>query len=251
MGTDGADGVEEAEAYGSAGDVRGLLRAMESTDPDVREEAMDWLATATYSDDDLAVATAGAVPELARLALEGPGHRVDLLTYPQGEAVDVPGLVHRRSLRLPVGRVKAGPSLAKLLLDLLGRAAVGLEGKVVHAGPSSEFPLDGDKAAAVVRPLPWLAAHAVNRPPWLNGAVDDPRSGTSPRRGLLATKRTSRRSMLVDSAHAVAPSRRSIQCSSGSAWRSAHESSDSHLESSFGSQLGSFRLRHTSIAYTG
>jgi glycosyltransferase involved in cell wall biosynthesis len=51
-------------------------------------------------------------------ALTGAGHRVDLLTYPQGEAVDIPGLVHRRSLRLPVGRVKAGPSLAKMLLDV-------------------------------------------------------------------------------------------------------------------------------------
>jgi glycosyltransferase involved in cell wall biosynthesis len=51
-------------------------------------------------------------------ALVGAGHRVDLLTYPQGEAVEVPGLVHRRSLRLPVGRVKAGPSLAKMLLDV-------------------------------------------------------------------------------------------------------------------------------------
>jgi hypothetical protein len=51
-------------------------------------------------------------------ALTAAGHRVELLTYPQGEAVDVPGLVHRRSLRLPVGRVKAGPSIAKLLLDV-------------------------------------------------------------------------------------------------------------------------------------
>src|SRR3989442_7891945 len=51
-------------------------------------------------------------------ALVGLGHRVDLLTYPQGESVDVPGLVHRRSLRLPVRRVKAVPSLAKLLLDV-------------------------------------------------------------------------------------------------------------------------------------
>ena len=58
-----------------------------------------------------------AVLAMAR-ALVGLGHRVDLLTYPQGEAVDVPGLVHRRSLRLPVGRVKAGPTLAKLLLDV-------------------------------------------------------------------------------------------------------------------------------------
>lgn len=51
-------------------------------------------------------------------ALTGLGHSVDLLTFPQGEAVALPGLTHRRSLRLPVGRVKAGPSLAKLLLDV-------------------------------------------------------------------------------------------------------------------------------------
>jgi glycosyltransferase involved in cell wall biosynthesis len=51
-------------------------------------------------------------------ALAELGHRVDLLTYPQGDPVDVPGLVHRRSLRLPVGRVRAGASLAKLLLDV-------------------------------------------------------------------------------------------------------------------------------------
>jgi glycosyltransferase involved in cell wall biosynthesis len=51
-------------------------------------------------------------------ALTGLGHHVELLTYPQGEGVDVAGLVHRRSMRLPVGRVKAGPSLAKLLLDI-------------------------------------------------------------------------------------------------------------------------------------
>jgi glycosyltransferase involved in cell wall biosynthesis len=46
------------------------------------------------------------------------GHEVELLSFPQGQDVALPGLVHRRSLRLPVGRVKAGPSLAKLLLDL-------------------------------------------------------------------------------------------------------------------------------------
>jgi len=58
-----------------------------------------------------------AVLALVR-ALVGLGHHVELLTYPQGEPVDVPGLVHRRSLSLPVGHVKAGPSLAKLLLDV-------------------------------------------------------------------------------------------------------------------------------------
>jgi glycosyltransferase involved in cell wall biosynthesis len=51
-------------------------------------------------------------------ALHEIGHRVELLTYPQGEPVEVPGLVHRRSLPLPVGRVRAGASLAKLLLDV-------------------------------------------------------------------------------------------------------------------------------------
>jgi len=51
-------------------------------------------------------------------ALTSLGHAVDLLSYPQGAAVDVPGLTHRRSLGLPVGHVKAGPSLAKLLLDV-------------------------------------------------------------------------------------------------------------------------------------
>lgn len=51
-------------------------------------------------------------------ALTELGHQVELLTFPQGADVEMPGLVHRRSLRLPVGRVKAGPSLAKLLLDV-------------------------------------------------------------------------------------------------------------------------------------
>jgi glycosyltransferase involved in cell wall biosynthesis len=51
-------------------------------------------------------------------ALTDLGQRVDLLTYPQGEDVDVPNLRHFRSLKLPVGRVRAGPSLPKLLLDV-------------------------------------------------------------------------------------------------------------------------------------
>ena len=51
-------------------------------------------------------------------ALTGLGHAVDLLTYPRGADVEVKGLRHRRSLPLPVGRVRPGPSLAKLALDL-------------------------------------------------------------------------------------------------------------------------------------
>jgi glycosyltransferase involved in cell wall biosynthesis len=71
-------------------------------------------------------------------ALAESGHHVELITYPQGDAVSVPGLVHRRSMRLPVGRVRAGPSLAKLVLDVpfllqaVWRLAVG-RFDVVHA----------------------------------------------------------------------------------------------------------------------
>ena len=51
-------------------------------------------------------------------ALGGLGHQVDLLSFPQGQDVPVPGVRQLRSLRLPVGRVRAGASLAKLLLDV-------------------------------------------------------------------------------------------------------------------------------------
>jgi glycosyltransferase involved in cell wall biosynthesis len=46
------------------------------------------------------------------------GHEVDLLTFPQGEPAPTDRVRHLRSLRLPVGRVKAGPSLAKIVLDV-------------------------------------------------------------------------------------------------------------------------------------
>jgi glycosyltransferase involved in cell wall biosynthesis len=58
-----------------------------------------------------------AVLHLVRTLAE-LGHRVDLLTFPQGEPVAVPGVRHLRSLRLPVGKVKAGPSFAKMALDV-------------------------------------------------------------------------------------------------------------------------------------
>ncbi|MCG6927352.1 MAG: glycosyltransferase family 4 protein [Acidobacteria bacterium] len=51
-------------------------------------------------------------------ALGTLGHQVDLLTFPQGEPSPVEGVRHLRSLRLPVGRVKAGASVAKMLLDV-------------------------------------------------------------------------------------------------------------------------------------
>ena len=71
-------------------------------------------------------------------ALAAQGHEVELLTYAQGDDVVLAGVRHRRSLSLPVGRVRAGPSLAKLLLDIpfMARAwwrmAVG-RFDVVHA----------------------------------------------------------------------------------------------------------------------
>ena len=51
-------------------------------------------------------------------ALAGLGHQVDLLTFPQGEPAPSEGVRHLRSPRLPVGRVKAGPSIAKMALDV-------------------------------------------------------------------------------------------------------------------------------------
>jgi glycosyltransferase involved in cell wall biosynthesis len=78
-----------------------------------------------------------AVLHLTR-ALAALGHEVDLLTFPQGEAAPVEGVRHLRSLRLPVGRVKAGPSVAKLVLDVpfvaeaVARLALGRY-DVVHA----------------------------------------------------------------------------------------------------------------------
>jgi glycosyltransferase involved in cell wall biosynthesis len=82
-------------------------------------------------------------------ALTGLGHQVDLLSYPQGEAVEVSGLRHHRSLPLPVGRVPPGPSLAKLALDVpfLFEAAIRIAlGRydVVHAV---------EEAAHLVAPL--------------------------------------------------------------------------------------------------
>jgi glycosyltransferase involved in cell wall biosynthesis len=53
-------------------------------------------------------------------ALTALGHQVDLVTYPFGQAVTMPGLRVFRSLRPPFVRsVKIGPSLAKIPLDAL------------------------------------------------------------------------------------------------------------------------------------
>ncbi|HJZ76783.1 MAG TPA: glycosyltransferase family 4 protein [Vicinamibacterales bacterium] len=53
-------------------------------------------------------------------ALTALGHQVDLVTYPFGQRVSMPGLRVFRSPRPPfVRRVKVGPSLAKIPLDAL------------------------------------------------------------------------------------------------------------------------------------
>jgi glycosyltransferase involved in cell wall biosynthesis len=53
-------------------------------------------------------------------ALTALGHQVDLVTYPFGQNVSIPGLRVFRSLRPPFLRgVKIGPSLAKIPLDAL------------------------------------------------------------------------------------------------------------------------------------
>ena len=53
-------------------------------------------------------------------ALAAVGHEVDLLTFPQGQPHPIEGVRHLRSLALPVGRVKAGPSFAKMVLQKTG-----------------------------------------------------------------------------------------------------------------------------------
>src|SRR4026209_1321775 len=53
-------------------------------------------------------------------ALTALGHEVDLVTYPFGQTVTMPGLRIFRSLKPPFLRgVKIGPSFAKLPLDAL------------------------------------------------------------------------------------------------------------------------------------
>ena len=85
-------------------------------------------------------------------ALTELGHEIDLLTFPQGEPVALPGLTHHRSLRLPVGRVRPGASFAKLLLDVPFAIEAGLRlfftrYDAVHAV---------EEAAHLIAPWAWL-----------------------------------------------------------------------------------------------
>ncbi|MFI5792039.1 HEAT repeat domain-containing protein [Streptomyces sp. NPDC051677] len=80
MGSDGAERPGSVYAFGLARDVPALMRALESGDTAEREEALDWLGSAIWrGEEEFHTATARAVPRLARLAVELPGHRTGLL----------------------------------------------------------------------------------------------------------------------------------------------------------------------------
>ena len=58
------------------------------------------------------------------MALTALGHQVDLLTFPFGEDVDIPGVTIHRVDRIPgLDAVGIGPSLAKLRYDFKLHAA--------------------------------------------------------------------------------------------------------------------------------
>ena len=88
-------------------------------------------------------------------ALTALGHQVDLVTYPFGQSVSMPGLRVFRSLRPPfVSHVKIGPSLAKVPLDALlalsaTRRALSGRYDVVHS--HEEGGLIGALLAMVLR----------------------------------------------------------------------------------------------------
>jgi glycosyltransferase involved in cell wall biosynthesis len=88
-------------------------------------------------------------------ALTALGHDVDLVTYPFGQSVSMPGLRLFRSLRPPFVRgAKIGPSLAKIPLDLLLtctaiRRALSQKYDAVHS--HEEGGLIGTVLAALLR----------------------------------------------------------------------------------------------------
>ncbi len=88
-------------------------------------------------------------------ALTDLGHQIDLVTYPFGQDVAMPGLRVFRCLRPPFVRgVRIGPSLAKLVLDVLLafkvlRRAIGGRYDAVHS--HEEGGVIGAALAAVLR----------------------------------------------------------------------------------------------------
>ena len=93
-------------------------------------------------------------------ALTDLGHTVDLVTYPFGQDVTMPGLRVFRSLRVPfMTGVKIGPSLAKIPLDALLtltaiRRAVSARYDAVHShGRDDRRPAD--------EPVSWVFRAAI------------------------------------------------------------------------------------------
>ncbi|MBI4486662.1 MAG: glycosyltransferase family 4 protein, partial [Acidobacteria bacterium] len=88
-------------------------------------------------------------------ALTALGHQIDLVTYPFGQCVSMPGLRVFRSLRPPfVRHVKIGPSLAKIPLDALlalSAARRALRGRYDAIHSHEEGGLIGAVLAAVLR----------------------------------------------------------------------------------------------------
>lgn len=88
-------------------------------------------------------------------ALTALGHEVDLVTYPFGSDVMMPGLRVFRSLRPPLVRgVKVGPSLAKIPLDVLLTLTVlrrALSGRYDAIHSHEEGGLIGAALAALLR----------------------------------------------------------------------------------------------------
>ena len=86
-------------------------------------------------------------------ALADLGHTVDLVTYPFGSDVDLPGLKVHRSWRPPfVRRVRIGPSLAKVPLDAL------LALKALHVAVKWKFDYvhSHEEGGAIGLVLAWL-----------------------------------------------------------------------------------------------
>ena len=78
-------------------------------------------------------------------ALSDMGHRVDLVTYPMGEGVVLPGVKILRIPRIPgIRKVKVGPSMGKIPLDvcLVIKSVVQLLGEsydLVHTHEEAGF----------------------------------------------------------------------------------------------------------------
>ena len=88
-------------------------------------------------------------------ALTALGHQVDLVTYPFGQDVSMPGLRVIRCLRPPfIRRVKIGPSAAKFPLDFfltLTALRVGLSGKYDAIHSHEEGGVIGVVLSAILR----------------------------------------------------------------------------------------------------